>query len=78
MRKRWHCFQKINNRQSGHTVMLFLTVEQMLRSSFTNWGKVDEKPMVVLFYSLIENKLIFRKQKSNKEQTKAWYPCHIK
>ena len=23
-------------------------------------------------------KLIFRKQKSNKEETKAWYPCSIK
>lgn len=37
MRKRCHCFQKINNRQSGHTAMLFLTVERKLSSSFIGW-----------------------------------------
>lgn len=37
MRKRCPCFQRINNRQSEHTVMLFLIAEQMPSSSFIGW-----------------------------------------
>ena len=35
--QRWHCCQRISNRQSGHTVMLFLTAVRMLSSSFIGW-----------------------------------------